>query len=291
MDYAFHIVVLIGIYVILASSLNLLVGYSGLVSIAHAGFYGIGAYAAAILARDCHTPFAVNVVFAAVVSGILALAIGLPSLRVRGDQFIVASFAVQLLFYDVMKNWDALTGGPAGFPNISQPSIGPLRIDSTWKFACLVAVLAVLATGVVRRLVLSPFGRVLKVIREDELPALAAGKNVASFKILATILSAVLASVAGATYAQYIGFIDPDTFTVNESIFIISIVIVGGAGSVMGPTLGAFLLVLLPEILRFVGLPGATAPNVRQIIYGGLLVLFVVWRPRGLVGQHGFDER
>lgn len=134
----------------------------------------------------------------------------------------------------------------------------------------------------------SPFGRVLKAIREDEVFTQAAGKDVAAYKVLVFVIGAGMAAVAGVMYAHYISFIDPTSFTVMESIFIISIVIIGGAGSMWGPIIGAVVLVTLPELLRFIGLPSSVAANTRQIIYGGLLVAFMMWRPQGLMGEYSF---
>jgi branched-chain amino acid transport system permease protein len=140
-------------------------------------------------------------------------------------------------------------------------------------------------------IVRSPFGRVLKAIREDEVFAQASGKNVAVYKVLVFAISAGLAAIAGVMYAHYISFIDPTSFTVMESIFIVSIVIIGGAGSLWGPVVGAVVLVTLPEILRFIGMPNAVAANLRQIIYGGLLVAFMMWRPQGFIGEFSFEKK
>lgn len=134
----------------------------------------------------------------------------------------------------------------------------------------------------------SPFGRVLKAIREDEVFAQALGKNVASYKVLVFVIGAGMAALAGTMYAYYISFIDPTSFTVMESIFIISIVIIGGSGSLWGPVAGSVILVLLPELLRSIGLPSALAANLRQMIYGGMLIAFMMWRPKGLLGEYSF---
>jgi branched-chain amino acid transport system permease protein len=163
-------------------------------------------------------------------------------------------------------------------------------VDSHLEFLVLSATMACFAYFVVYRLATSPFGRVLHAIREDELFARAQGKNTLWFKVTAFAVSAALAAMAGSFYAHYITFIDPTSFTVMESIFIISMVIIGGAGSLWGPLVGAFVLVTLPEALRFIGLPSAVAANLRQIIYGSLLVIVMMFRPRGLVGKYGFSK-
>ncbi|MGB7062364.1 MAG: branched-chain amino acid ABC transporter permease [Candidatus Zixiibacteriota bacterium] len=290
MEYVLHILILIGIYVILSVSLNLIAGYTGLLSIAHAAFYGVGAYVAALMALNLHSPFLINIICAVILSGLLGALVGIPSLRIRDDYFMIATFAFQVIVFSVLNNWVSFTGGPMGLPGIPQPTIFGLKISSHVGFLVLVAIFCALTLWVTRRIVQSPFGRVLKAIREDEVFAQAAGKNVAAYKIIVFVIGAGMAAVAGSMYAYYISFIDPTSFTVMESIFIISLVIIGGAGSLWGPVLGAFVLVLLPELLRFVGMPSSLAANVRQILYGGLLVAFMMWRPRGFLGKYAFQS-
>ena len=178
-----------------------------------------------------------------------------------------------------------------GLAGIPQPTIFGLRVTSHVGFLVLVGILCGLTLWVTRRIVRSPFGRVLKAIREDEVFAQAAGKNAAAFKVLVFVVGTGMAAVAGVMYAYYISFIDPTSFTVMESIFVISIVIIGGAGSLWGPVVGAVVLVVLPEVLRFLGLPTSVAANLRQIIYGGLLVAFMMWRPRGFLGEYAFQGK
>ena len=290
MEYLLHIFILIGIYVILSISLNLIAGYTGILSIAHAAFYGVGAYVAALMALKLGTPFLANVVCAVVLAGLFGALVGVPSLRIRDDYFVIATFAFQIITFSVLNNWVSFTSGPMGLPGIPQPSVFGLKISSHWQFLILVGVFAVLVFLVARRIVESPFGRVLKAIREDEVFALAAGKNGAAYKVLVFVIGAAMAAVAGTLYATYITFIDPTSFTVMESIFIISIVIIGGAGNLWGSVLGAAVLVILPEALRFIGLPSSVAANVRQIIYGGLLVAFMMWRPQGFLGEYAFKK-
>jgi branched-chain amino acid transport system permease protein len=175
-----------------------------------------------------------------------------------------------------------------GLPGIPQPKIFRLVISSHMGFVILIGLACWLTIWIVRRIVRSPYGRVLRAIREDEVFALSLGKNVAGFKVQVFMIGAALASLAGVLYASYISFIDPTSFTVMESILIISIVIIGGAGSLWGPVLGGVVLILLPELLRMIGLPSSVAANLRQILYGGLLIAFMMWRPRGLLGQFAF---
>lgn len=290
MNYILHILIMINIYVILASSLNLIVGYTGLLSICQAVFYGVGAYTAALMSLKTGSPFLVNLLLAMVISGSLGALVGTPSLRIRDDYFVIATFAFQVIASGIMNNWISFTSGPMGLPGIPQPNIFGWAVSSHWEFFLLSALLAVLVLWVIYRLVHSPFGRVLMAIREDEVFALAAGKNIAVCKVLVFVIGAAMASVAGVIYAHYISFIDPTSFTVMESIFIVSIVIIGGAGGFWGPVVGALVLVTLPEALRFIGMPSSVAANIRQILYGGLIVVFIILRPQGLLGKYAFGR-
>ena len=290
MEYLLHILILIGIYVILSVSLNLIAGYTGLLSIAHAAFYGVGAYVAALMALKLHSPFLINIVCAVILSGLLGALVGIPSLRIRDDYFVIATFAFQVITFSVLNNWVAFTGGPMGLPGIPHPTIFGLKISSHLGFLFLVGFFCVITLWIIHWIVESPFGRVLKAIREDEVFTQAAGKNVAAYKVLVFVIGAGIAGIAGVMYAYYISFIDPTSFTVMESIFIISIVIIGGAGSRWGPVVGAVVLVMLPEMLRFLGLPSSVAANIRQILYGGLLVAFMMWRPQGFLGEYEFQK-
>jgi branched-chain amino acid transport system permease protein len=288
MAYLLHILILIGIYIILSVSLNLLAGYTGILSIAHAAFYGVGAYVAALMALNCHTPFLLNLLLAILASAVLGALVGIPSLRIKDDYFIIATFAFQVITFSILNNWVSFTSGPMGLPGIPQPVIFGLKISSHIGFLILTGLLCTFTFWFSKRIVHSPFGRVLRAIREDEVFAQAMGKDVAAFKVKVFMIGAGLAAISGVLYATYISYIDPTSFTVMESIFIISIVIIGGAGNLWGSVLGAAVLIALPELLRFIGLPNSVAANIRQMLYGGLLVAFMLWRPRGLIGKYTF---
>ncbi|MCL5019705.1 MAG: branched-chain amino acid ABC transporter permease, partial [Patescibacteria group bacterium] len=229
MEYILHIFILIGIYIILSVSLNLLAGYTGILSIAHAAFYGVGAYVAALMALKLHSPFLLNLIFAVGASALVGAIVGIPSLRIKDDYFVIATFAFQIITFSLLNNLVSFTGGPMGLPGIPQPVIFGITISSHIEFLIVVGLLCVLTFWICNRIVKSPFGRVLKAIREDEIFTQSLGKNVASYKVKIFMISAGLAAIAGVMYATYISFIDPTSFTVMESIFIISIVIIGGA--------------------------------------------------------------
>lgn len=290
MQYLLHILILVGLYVILAVSLNLIAGYTGLLSMAHAAFYGVGAYTVALMSLSWHTPFLLNIVAGMMVAAVLSLSLAAAALRVHDDYFVLATFGLQVIAFSVLNNWVSFTGGPLGLPGIPQPVIFGWEVSSNERFLALVGVFALLTFLLVRRLVNAPFGRVLKAIREDEVYAQAMGKNVTKYKVLVFVIGAALAAVAGGLYATYITFIDPTSFTVSESIFILAVVIVGGAGNLWGSVLGAVLLVTIPELLRFVGMPSSIAANVRQIMYGSLLVLMMMFRPQGVIGEFAFRK-
>lgn len=268
----------------------MLVGYTGILSIAHAAFYGVGAYVAALMALNLHTPFLFNMFLAIIASGIFGALVGIPSLRLRDDYFVIATFAFQIITFSILNNLVDFTGGPLGLPGIPQPNIFGFEITTHIEFLILVIVLAGITFWVSNKIVKSPFGRLLKAIREDEVFVRASGRNVSDAKVKVFVISASLASIAGVVYATYITYIDPTSFTIMESIFIISIVIIGGSANLKGSIVGAIVLVALPELLRFVGLPNSIAANIRQILYGALLVIFMLWRPQGFLGEYKFNK-
>lgn len=286
MNYLLHILIMIAIYTLLTLSLNLPVGYTGLLSLAQAAFYGIGAYAATLFMMQAGINFFAAVVLAVILSATLSLLVSYPAIRLRGDYFILASLAFQIIIFTVLYNWIDLTRGPYGIPGIPRPELFGIVFDSLPKFFALCGGIAVGVASVAKRLCSSPFGLVLKAIREDELSAISIGKDVRKFKILAFAISSGLAAIAGGLYASYVTYIDPTTFTLDESIFILSIVMVGGSGNLRGPVIGTLLMILLPEGLRFLGIPDSVAPNVRQIIYALVLILLMMFRPQGLAGEY-----
>jgi branched-chain amino acid transport system permease protein len=290
MDYFFHILVLISIYITLSVSLDLLAGHTGILSIAHAAFYGLGAYTSALLAVNLGAPFPAGVLAGMITASLVSLLVSLPSLRLHDDYFIIATFGFQMILSSIFNNWMDLTRDPLGIPDIPQPVIFGWLIESRLEFMILAAILAGFAYLVVRRITTSPFGQVLRAIREDEVFAQSMGKNTLRFKVTAFAVSTALAALAGSLYAHYITYIDPTSFTVMESILVISMVIIGGAGSPWGPVIGAVTLVILPEALRLLRFPDSVAANLRQIIYGALLVIMMVVRPRGLAGYYGFGR-
>lgn len=281
---------MIAIYSILSSSLNIIAGYTGILSICQAAFYGIGAYTVAIMALKFQTPVLLNFTIAIVLSAVFSLVISVPSIRIRDDYFVITTFAFQIIIFSIMKNWVSLTGGPMGLPGIPDLELFGVHFSDKASFLGLISFIAVIIHIIILKIVRSPIGRILRSIREDEIFTTSVGKNVVFYKIQIFLISSSMAAVGGGLYAYYFNFVDPSSFTLMESIFILSIVIIGGSGSLWGPVAGAVFLVLLPELLRFAGLPSSIAANIRQILYGGLLVVFMMWRPQGFLGEYFFKK-
>jgi branched-chain amino acid transport system permease protein len=283
--YIAHYLVMVGIYAILALSLNLLIGYSGIFSLAHAAIYGIGAYASALVALKLGLGFWGGMLIAAGAGALASALVAIPSLRVSGDYYVVASFGLQVVVLAVFMNWTDLTNGHAGLPGIPRPNLLGWVIDEPFEYVFLAAAFAGLTYAVCWRLTHSAFGRVLQAIRDDEIAAQAMGKNVVLVKITVACISSALGAMAGSLYAHYITYINPSSFALHESIFIASLVILGGSERLAGPIVGTFLLLAIPELLKFLAIPDTVAAPMRQIIYGALLIIFMLVRPEGILGR------
>jgi branched-chain amino acid transport system permease protein len=279
---------MINLYAVLALSLNLLVGYAGLISICHAAFYGIGAYTGTLLMVDVGLEFWPALLLAVVATVLLSFTISVPALRLRGDYFVLASLGFQVIVFAVLNNWMGLTRGPYGISGIPQPTVLGFAIDTPLLYFLFTGAVALICISLLHLIGRSPFGRVLKAIREDEMVTSALGKNVPQYKITAFAIAAGFAAVPGVLFAGYLQYIDPTSFTILESIFILSIIIIGGTGNTVGPLLGAVLLLFLPEALRFLGMPDAFAANLRRIIYGLAIIVMLRFRPQGLLGEYKF---
>ncbi|GHT34062.1 branched-chain amino acid ABC transporter permease [Bacteroidia bacterium] len=286
MEYLLHLLILVGIYVMLSQSLNLSAGFGGMISLAHAGFYGVGAYTAALLAVNFGLPFLLVLPLAMLLSGLLALVVSAIALRTIDDYFIICTLGIQVIVFSLMNNWMSLTKGPLGIPGIPAISLFGVTIESKWAFLLLTLFFVALIFFFLKKLTASSFGLTLRALSEDEIFTQSLGKNVYLSKVISFTVGAMLAAVPGVLYAHYISYIDPTSFTVDESIFILSIVIIGGMRNLWGSVIAAAFLVFLPEVLRFVGMPNAIAANMRQIIYGGVLIFMMFRYSRGFKMKH-----
>lgn len=279
-----HLAILVAIYAILAISLNLVVGFTGLFNLGHAAFFGIGAYASALLAL-AGAPWFLALLAAVVLAGLAALLVGLPTIRLRGDYLAMATLGFGEIAKAVFRNWRGVTRGVMGLPGIPRPSILGFTINRPVEYLILSVAGAALTYLIVEKLVRSPFGRALKTIREDEIAAQMLGKDTARFKLQALILGSALAGAAGSLFAHYITFIDPTSFTLNLTIFIFLIIVFGGLGNNLGSIVAVILLMAFRESLRFIGLSPAIAAPLQQLIFSLLLIAIVLFRPRGLLPE------
>ena len=287
MEYILHIAIMICIYVVLVLSANLPIGMANLLTMCQAAFYGIGAYIGTFFLMQFNLPFIVLALIVMGCTGLFSLIISYASVKLKNDYFILGSLGFQMIAYTILYNWTDVTRGPYGIPGIpSVKLLGFIEVNGVYGyFALLLAVVAV-TVWLFSRIKHSPFGRVLKAMRSDELSVKALGRNTTLLKVQTFFLSAAFSGLAGLIYASYVSYIDPTSFTLDESIFIVTALFIGGIGNVRGPVLGAVFVVVLPELLRFLGLPDAVAANLRQIIYGLALVIVMFVRPQGLLGEN-----
>lgn len=287
MDYVIHLFILINIYIILTTSTNLLVGTVNMLSLGQAAFYGIGAYLSVLALLSFNWPLFPSLLFAMVGTGLISFLISYPSIRLKGDYFVLATLGFQLIVYTILYNWVSVTRGPYGITGIPSPKLfGSIEIAGLWPFLILSTVLTIMVVVIFYNLIHSPFGRALRGVRDDELSMKALGKNVTRLKIYTFAISSAFIAVSGFLYATYVSYIDPTSFNLDESIFILSALIVGGLGNIRGPVIGALFVIILPEALRFMGLPDNVAANLRQIIYGLALILLMRYRPQGIAGTY-----
>lgn len=279
MEYADTILMLMALSVILASSFNFVIGYGGLISIAHPVFYAIGAYASALLARDAGWPVLVAIPAGAGAALVASVLVALPALRVSGDYLLIASIGFQLGVLEAIKNvtW---TGGAGGLTNI------PALLGRGTGHAVYVALAVLVAAGTVlllRWITRGPYGRAMSALRDDETAFAALGRNAMLMKLGVFALGAGLAGVAGGLYAHYFRFLAPDQFDILQSAALLTMVVVGGMRSVWGPVFGAVVLQVLPQAITFLDLPPSVLGPLQGLLFTGLVLVFMFVRPAGLI--------
>lgn len=282
--YLIHLLILIGIYIILAISLQLAIGFTGLLNLGHIAFFGIGAYTSALLAL-AGWPFWFAFLLAGLISALFGFLLSIPTHKLKGDYLALATMGFSFVVYAILLNWTELTRGPLGLPGIPKPSLFGFSFSSNLSFLILTAIITLISYLVIKKLTISPFGKVLESIRDDELASKTIGKNTFKTKSIALAVSAFFAGIAGSLYAHYITFIDPSSFTIMQLIPVLLIVIVGGLASLEGTIVAAIILVLIPEILRFVGFPSSVIGPARQILYALILLLILIFKPKGFYGK------
>lgn len=299
MNYLFHLLVLASVWVIIAISLNIVFGYCGLVTLAHAGYFAIGAYTYALITLKLGWGLELALPIAVLIAVVASLFISLPAWRFKGDSFVMVSLAVQAMLFSLARNWSQageeygtwanLTNGLQGISGIPRPNLFGLELDTGAEVALIALLIAGVCILLVWLLLKSPFGRLLKSIRDDELAARGLGKHVRWIKLQAFAIACGLAAVAGVIYAFQMRYVDPSICTLDQSILMLSMVVVGGTGNFRGPLLGAIVLLAIPEALRFVSIPDLVAANMRLLIYGIALILIMHFRPQGLIGEYRIE--
>lgn len=277
-SYLVHIAISIGIFAILSLSLNIIIGYAGIFALGHAAFYGIGAYSAALLMIHFGLSFWAALPLSAMFAGLSGLLIGSTVTRLRGDYLAIVTLGFGEIVRLIFVNWVPVTNGPMGLSGIPQPSLFGFTFFQKTEYYFLILILLLLTLFVIHRVVHSGIGLNFMAIREDETLANSIGINPIRYKLLAFFLGAFFAGIAGAFWASYITFVSPDAFRYLDSVNILAMVIIGGVGSIPGAVLGAGIMVLAPEILRFVS-------DYRMLILGVAIVLMMIYKPTGFWGE------
>ena len=275
-DYALHLAVMACVYLILASSLNLVMGHGGLLSLAHPAFFGVGAYAAALLAIR-GAPFLAGLAAALALAAAAGAAVGLPALRLSRHAFVMVTLSVTLLFQILALNWTTVTRGPMGIPGIPLPALLGVTIATKTQFYYLMLALALACIASVVVVTRSPAGRALMAVRESDVLAAALGINPLRYRLQAFVIAAAWAGAAGAGYAHYISIVDPSVFDFYWMESLLVMVILGGPGSVAGVAAAAVVFTAVPEWLR-------VSQDLRMVLYGAILLAAILFLPEGLSG-------
>jgi len=293
--YIQHIMVLAGIYVLLAISWNFLAGFAGQLNLGHAAFFGIGAYASALISMHLHISPWLGLLLGGFIAAIFGGLLGIPSFRLSGPFLAITTIGFSEIMRMIAMNWVGLTRGSLGLYGI--PPLTPIRFgeDRAIEFvteASAYYVILLLVFAVVyfiRKLHRSEFGISVESLREDELGAESIGINTSQYKLAVFVISAFIAGTAGAFYAHYVGLISPNMLSLGITFSIITMVMVGGLGTITGPIIGAVVLTSLSEGLRFV--EDAINLDIRMIIYGIILILVILFMRQGLIGVFGGFSR
>jgi branched-chain amino acid transport system permease protein len=280
-EYFMHLMIMVLFYVVLASSLNIVVGYIGQLSLGHAAFFGIGAYASAMLTVDAGLSVWWGMAAAGVAAAFAGFVIGYITLRLEGHYFVLITLAFAEVLRLVVVNWEEVTRGPLGFPNIPRPSIdigGLVHLDFSSKahYYYVALALVVVTLWVKRRFVYSNLGRASVAIRENPRLAQSVGIDPFFYSMVAFVLGAFFAGLAGSFYAHYISYVGPDVYGFGFMVTMLIMIAVGGRGTIVGPVLGAAIITVVIEELRF-------AREIRLSLFGILLMLSILFFPKGLV--------
>lgn len=284
MDYVLTIASLMLCMMILTQSYNLVLGYTGMVHVGHAGFMAIGAYAS-VLTIAAGYPFLIGLLSGVLAAGIAGFLLGLPTVRFKEDYLVAATLGMGEIIRLVLLNERAITGGSTGIPRIAPPELFSIIFDTKIERFFFIFIIAVLVMVLVRFIVKSPFGRVLEAIREDEIAAKSLGKNTTSRKVQILVIASLFAGLSGVLYAHVLQFINPDAFNIDLMIYTFLIVVFGGAGYFWGPIAGTAILYIVFEFFRHIGLPPSVYGPLRWILFSSLLIVMIIFKPNGILGE------
>jgi branched-chain amino acid transport system permease protein len=286
MEYLLHILIMTTIFATAGLGITLMSGFAGMISIAQGAFVGLGAYAVAILSVSLGMNFFLAMILGIILCAIVGFILGYIFSKLDGDYFVLGTLGFAMLIYSLAQNLASLTRGPLGIPGIPSPTIFGAKIDTNSEFLILALVIFALTYFLAEFLGRSSFGRALKSIREDERVLEIFGYRTTNYKLVVFVIASCFGALSGALFGSYLTFIEPGSFNLPLSTFILTVIILGGLDSLKGAVLGAFLLVLIPEALRFAGFPVEVAAQLREFLYGAVLVAFMLYRPKGLLGKY-----
>lgn len=285
MSFWLHVLNMVMIFAVLGCALNILVGYGGVISISIAAFFGFGSYTMAIATSTHELHWTLGLVLAVTITALASAVSAWPALRMRGEYLMLLTIALQMVIFRVFGAARELTGGTSGISDVPRISFFGEPLRTAGQFLPVSATGLVVALAVALTIGYSPFGRMMRAMRDDEVSTQALGKNLVSVKFSMFAVAGGLAGLAGALYAPYNAFVNPNSFSLDQSIFLVALVVLGGAGNFLGTVVGAAVLVTLPEALRFVNIGTHSTAPLRNLFYGALLVLFMLFRPEGLLPE------
>ncbi len=289
-NYWLSVANLILITIISVTGLNILTGYCGQLSIGHAGFMAVGAYASAVFTSRFGLPFPLSLLLAGIAAGLVGMIFGTPSLRVKGFYLAISTLAAQFIILWVISHWNSITGGFMGMAVAPASLFGHVLRSQVNKFY-LILMVAIVAVFFAKNLARTRTGRAFVAIRDNDLAAQVMGINLFRYKLLAFFIGCFYAGIAGALFAHWAGFISPESFPFTNSILYVGMIIIGGLGTAVGPIFGVIFIQLLNEIVTrvspslqaaFPGLPSGFTVGLAPMIFGLAIILFLIFEPRGL---------
>lgn len=295
-EFFLSILIQLGYFIILSSSLNLIMGYGGMFNIGQGAFFAVGSYVSALVATRIGLPLIVEIIIACTASALLGLIVGIPSIRLKGDYLSFLTYGCAVTVHTIAKQWVPITKGDTGISGIPKivlfrfGNLGGIRLTQSWMMLVFTLITVLISLFIIGRITNSPYGKSVESIREDEIAALACGRNVARIRVTIFTVGAIFAGVAGVIYSHYMGVVDPTGFTTTVSFNLVSMVLIGGLGSFQGAISGAVILATMPELLRLINsISGMGLPieHIKNIIFSVLLIIIILKRPQGLFGKLG----